>query len=142
MHTGRLPDTVQKAWGPEVARDFMTWLDEYVRSEQLVPKVQVSAFVARQKVNVLVLERVSNLLLAGEPRLVQQAGKPFDRTQDGRLVWRVPVDLTFPSHGRVGCVGELDVDARYGQVCYTDVLLTQMADEARRLAQQVLHPAR
>jgi hypothetical protein len=150
MHTGRLPDTVQKAWGPEVARDFVTWLDEYLRSEQLVPRVQVSAFVARQKVNVLVLERVSNLLLAGEPRLVQQVGEPFtstssvqsDRTQDSRWVWRVPVDLTFPSHGRVGCVGELDVDARYGQVCYTDVLLTQMADEARRLAERVLHPAR
>jgi len=39
----------------------------------------------------------------------------------------------------VGCEGELDVDARYGRVCYTDVLLTQMADRARRLAEQVLH---
>ncbi len=165
MHSGRLPDTVQKAWGPEVARDFVTWLDEYLRSEQLVPRVQVSAFVARQKVNVLVLERVSNLLLAGEPRLVKEVGESFTSTrlstsdrdlrhgfdelnpaaqggpQDSRWVWRVPVDLTFPSHGRVGCVGELDVDARYGQVCYTDVLLTQMADRARRLAEEVLHPA-
>ena len=124
---------MQKAWGPEVARDFVTWLDEYLRSEQPAPRVQVSAFVARQKVNVLVLERVGNLLLAGEPRLVQQMGE--------HLVWRVPVDLTFPSHGRVGCVGELDVDARYGQVCYTDTLLTQMADRARHLAEEVLHPA-
>ena len=158
MHTGKLPDTVQKAWGPEVARDFVTWLDEYLRSGQLAPRVQVSAFVARQKVNVLVLERISNLLLAGEPRLVQQVGEPFTSTrlstsdralrhaqggpQDRRWVWRVPVDLTFPSHGRVGCVGELDVDARYGQVCYTDAMLTQMANEARRLAEQVLHPTR
>jgi hypothetical protein len=134
MRMNELPYTVQQAWGATVARDFVTWLDEYLRSGQLVPRVQVSAFVARQKVNVLVLERVSNLLLAGEPRLVQQAGEHW--------VWRVPVDLTFPPHGRVGCVGELDVDARYGQVCYTDVLLTQMADRARRLAEQVLHPAR
>jgi hypothetical protein len=36
-------------------------------------------------------------------------------------------------------VGEFDVDARYGRVSYTDVLLTQMADRARRLAEQVLH---
>ncbi len=142
MHTSKLPDTLQEAWGPEAARDFVTWLDEYLRSEQLVPRVQVSAFVARQKVNVLVLERVSNLLLAGEPKLVQQVGEPFDMAQNRRWVWRVPVDLTFPSHGRVGCVGELDVDARYGQVCYTDALLTQMADEAHHLAEQVLHPAR
>ena len=91
----------------------------------------IDKFVARQKVNVLVLERISNLLLAGEPRLVQQVGE--------RWVWRVPVDLTFPSHGRVGCVGELDVDARYGRVCYADALLAQMADQARRLAEQVLH---
>lgn len=142
MHTSKLPDTLQEAWGPEAARDFVTWLDEYLRSEQLAPRVQVSAFVARQKVNVLVLERVSNLLLAGEPKLVQPVGEPFDMAQNRRWVWRVPVDLTFPSHGRVGCVGELDVDARYGQVCYTDALLTQMADESRRLAEQVLHPAR
>jgi len=177
-----LPYTVQQAWGAAVARDFVTWLDEYLHEAQPAPRVQVSAFVARQKVNVLVLERISNLLLAGEPRLVQQVGepfdralrhgftstglstststglstsdklnpaaqggpqdRPFDRAQDKRWVWRVPVDLTFPSHGRVGCVGELDVDARYGQVCYTDTMLTQMADEARRLAEQVLHPTR
>lgn len=134
MRIGELPDTVRKAWGPEVARDFVAWLDEYLGEAKLAPGVQVSAFVARQKVNVLVLERVSNLLLAGEPKLVQRDGE--------RWVWRVPVDLTFPSHGRVGCVGELDVDARYGQVHYTDALLAQMADQARCLAKQVLHPAR
>ena len=174
MRMNELTYTVQQAWGAAVARDFVTWLDEYLRSGQLAPRVQVSAFVARQKVNVLVLERISNLLLAGEPRLVQQVGEPFTSTrlstsdralrhgftstglstsdklnpaaqggpQDRRWVWRVPVDLTFPSHGRVGCVGELDVDARYGQVGYTDAMLTQMADEAGRLAEQVLHPTR
>lgn len=132
MHTSELPDAVQKAWGTEAAKDFVAWLDEYLREARLTPEVQVSAFVARQKVNVLMLERVSNLLLAGEPRLVQRSG--------GHWVWQVPVDLTFPSHGRVGCVGELEVDARYGEMHYTDALLTQMADEARRLAEQVLHP--
>jgi hypothetical protein len=110
----------------------VAWLNEYLREARLAPEVQVSAFVARQKVNVLMLERVSNLLLAGEPRLVQRLG--------GHWVWQVPVDLTFPSHGRVGCVGELDVDTRYGEMHYTDALLTQIADEARRLAEQVLHP--
>jgi len=78
------------------------------------------------------LERVSNLLLAGEPRLVQREGE--------RWVWQVPIDLTFPSHGRVGRVGELDVDTVYGQVAYADTLLTQIADRAHRLAEQVLHP--
>jgi hypothetical protein len=37
-------------------------------------------------------------------------------------------------------VGEIEVDARYGEVRYTAALLTQMADEADRLAQAVLSP--
>jgi len=134
MRIGELPDTVQKAWGPDVAKDFSAWLDGKLREARLVPGIQISAFVARQKVNALMLEQVSNLLLADEPRLVRQP--------DERWVWRVPVDLTFPSHGRVGRVGELDVDAHYGEVRYTDALLAQMADESRRLAEQVLHPTR
>jgi hypothetical protein len=132
VYTSELPDAVQKAWGPEAAKDFVAWLDEYLREARLAPEVQVSAFVARQKVNVLMLEQVSNLLLAGEPRLVQRSG--------GQWVWQVPVDFTLPSHGRVGCVGELDVDARYGEMRYTDALLAQIADKARCLAEQVLHP--
>jgi hypothetical protein len=92
----------------------------------------VSAFVARQQVNVLMLEQVSNLLLAGEPRLVQVDG--------GDWRWRVPVNLTFPGHGQVGCVGEVDVDAHYGGAYYDDALLAQIAGEAQRLASQTLDP--
>ena len=54
-------------------------------------------------------------MLAGEPKLEQSAS--------GAWVWHVPVDLTFPSHGRVGCVGMIEVDARYGEVRYTEMLL-------------------
>jgi hypothetical protein len=100
MQTTRLPETVVQTWGTEVAEDFMVWLEE----------------------------RVSNLLLADEPRLVQTPG--------GGWTWRVPVDLTFPSRGRVGCVGEVDVDARYGKVHYDDGLLARITREAQRLAQQ------
>jgi ABC-type polysaccharide/polyol phosphate transport system ATPase subunit len=50
-----------------------------------------------------------------------------------------PTEGRAEIHGRVGCEGGFDVDARCGRVCYTDVLLTQMADQARRLAEQVLH---
>ncbi len=71
MQTVGLPETVVQAWGTEAARDFAAWLEERLRAAQFSPQVQVSAFVARQKVNVLMLERVSNLLLADEPRLVQ-----------------------------------------------------------------------
>jgi len=128
MQTVRLPETVIRAWGTEAASDFAAWLQEQLSS----PQVQISAFVARQKVNVLMLEQVSNLLLADDPRLEQTAGG---------WRWRVPVDLTFPAHGRVGCVGEVLVDARYGKVHYDDALLVRIAREAERLAEQVLHPA-
>jgi len=115
-----------------VAHDFLTWLEERMRAKAFISQIRVSAFVARQKVNVLMLERVSNLLLAGEPRLME--------APDGNWMWRVPVDLTFPTHGRVGCVGEVEVDACYGEVHYDDALLTQIAHQAERLAQQTLHP--
>ncbi len=95
--------------------------------------VQISAFVARQKVNVLMLEQISNLLLADEPTLVQDVDKNW--------VWRVPIDLTYPSRGRVGCVGEIDVDARYGEVRYNEALLAEITDKTQKLAQEVLHPS-
>lgn len=145
-----LPKTVQQAWGTEIAKDFTVWLAEQFSAAGLVPHIQVSAFVARQKVNILVSRRVSNLLLAGEPTLVHStgsgqahsvrftSGQAQTPTED--WVWRVPVELTFPSHGRVGRVGEVEVGARYGEVRYTVALLAQMVDEADRLAESVLAP--
>ena len=70
------------------------------------------------------LEQVGNLLLADEPALM--------KLPDGQWVWRVPIDLTFPARGRVGRVGEVDVDVRYGAVRYSDATLTQISDAARR----------
>lgn len=128
MGTLDLPETVVQALGSEASRDFITWLEERLPVIQASAQVQISAFVARQKVNVLMLEQVSNLLLAGEPVLEQAS--------DGDWQWRVPVDLTFPEHGRVGRVGEVTVDARYGEVRYDEVNLARIADEAQRLAQQ------
>jgi len=128
MQTLELPETILQAWGPEAAQDFIAWLEKRLHTATH----PISAFVARQKVNVLVAERVSNMLLADEPSLLQ--------TPEQGWVWRVPVDLTFPSHGRVGRVGEVDVDAHCGELRYTDALLTRMANEARRLAQQALSP--
>jgi hypothetical protein len=127
-----LPDTVRRAWGAEVAHDFVTWLEDQLRDTVSTPKVPISALVARQKVNVLMLEHVSNLLLANTPTLV--------RLPDDKWVWRVPIDLTFPGHGRVGCVGTLDVDAHYGEVRYSDTSLAQISAETQRLAEQALHP--
>ncbi|MFC1974871.1 hypothetical protein ACFLXQ_00565 [Chloroflexota bacterium] len=130
--TSELPKTVLDALGPEAARDFVAWFEQQFGTGELSSAVQISAFVARQKVNVLMLEQVSNQLLANEPVLVQ--------TSDGGWLWRVPVDLTFSSRGRVGRVGEIEVDARYGEVRYSEDLLAQIASQAQKLAQET-HPS-
>lgn len=134
MQTAKLPDTVTQVLGTKAAKDLAAWMEGRLHTALFSSQVQISAFVARQKVNVLMLEHVSNLLLADNPDLIQLS--------NGSWVWRVPVDLTFPTHGRVGCVGKVDVDARYGKVHYDDVLLTRISNKARRLAQQALPAAK
>ena len=130
MSISELPETVRRAWGAEIAQEFTTWLAEQLSAAGVVPELQISAAVARRKVNVLVLARVSNLLLADEPRLEQNA--------TGEWIWRVPVDLTFPSQGRVGRVGIVDVDAQYGEVRYSTAQLGEMQKHAEQLASEVL----
>jgi hypothetical protein len=130
MDTIGLPETVVQAWGTQASQDFIDWLEERVPIIQTAAQVQISAFVARQKANVLMLEQVSNLLLAGEPVL--------EHTPEGEWHWRVPIDLTFPAYGRVGKVGEIIVDAQYGNVYYDDALLAKISAEAEQLAEQTL----
>jgi len=126
MQNIELPKTVRDALGSQAAHDLEQWIDQRFAHTDSLP---ISALVARQKANVLVLERVSNLLLADEPTLFREAGK---------WIWRVPIDLTFPSRGRVGHIGELRVDAQNGQVYYDNVTLLELERNAERLTQQVL----
>jgi hypothetical protein len=123
----QLPDRVVKSWGSDVAQDFVEWLDTRLHTAQAPQGVQISALTARQQVNVLMLEQVSNLLLADEPWLVQTATG---------WAWRVPVDLTYPGRGRVGRVGLIDVDANLGLVQYAQETLQEILREAEMLANQ------
>ncbi len=134
MQATKLPDTVVQALGTKAAKDLVVWMEGQLHTARFSSQVQISAFVARQKVNVLMLEHVSNLLLADNPDLIQLS--------DESWVWRVPVDLTFPTYGRVGRVGQVDVDARYGKVHYDNALLAQISDKAQQLAQQTLSTAK
>jgi hypothetical protein len=128
----RLPESIRKAWGDDVAVEFTNWLTAILRDRSRAlaidsPHVQVAPAYARRRVNGLMLDRVSHLLLAGEPRLIYT----------DHWYWRVPIDLTFPSKGRVGGVGEVDVDATIGDVMVDDELLAQIAQRAERLARAV-----
>ncbi|NUM47130.1 MAG: hypothetical protein HUU38_20715 [Anaerolineales bacterium] len=127
MQVSELPNTVKQALGVEAATDLLNWLENELEAHQ-TKEVPVSAFIARQKVNVLMLENVSNLLLAGVPVLINKGGE--------RQVWSVPVDLTYPSKGRVGKVGEIDVDAVYGDIHFDQQLLKQITLVAQRMTRK------
>jgi hypothetical protein len=86
--------------------------------------VNITPFVARQKVNAFVKMEVSTQLRAEEPDLLV----------GDRLCWSVPVVLGFPDRGIVGKVGEVQVDATTGEVLADEESVRTMTEDARRLA--------
>ncbi len=85
----------------------------------------VTPFVARQKVNVMLLDKVGTGLLAESPDLV---------ATDGRLCWRTPIVLALPGYGRLGKVGTVDVDAQSGEVLADETLIETITHHADKLA--------
>jgi hypothetical protein len=78
---------------------------------------------ARRKVNVLLLEKVGTGLYGDDPKLVV----------NDRIRWRVPVILALPAIGRLGQVGEIDIDVQTGEVLAEPDLLKEIATHATRL---------
>ncbi len=90
----------------------------------LSAQINISATTARRKVNAFLATHVGNLLLANEPAL----------TLMKRIVWRVPVDLTSPRLGRIGRVGEIDVDVESGELLLDHEQIHLIETNAQRLA--------
>ena len=88
--------------------------------------VNITPFVARQKVASFVLSEISTQLLAETP--VLNVGE--------RLCWSVPVVLTSPAKGVLGQVGEVQVDATTGELLVDGDLVQRMTEDARRLAER------
>lgn len=86
-------------------------------------EVNVTAVMARRKVNAFLATCVGNLLLADEPVL----------TVAEKIVWRVPVDLTAPPEGRIGRVGEIEVDVETGAIAIDEAQIKRIRDHANRL---------
>ncbi len=89
----------------------------------LSAELNVTAAIARRKVNAFLATHVGNLLLAGEPALVLTE----------RIVWRVPVDLTSPPTGRLGHLGDVDVDTESGDLLLDEARITALLDRAHHL---------
>ncbi len=87
-------------------------------------KVNVTPFIARQKVNVFLLDKAGTGLLSGSPGLA---------IIGERLCWRIPVTLALPGLGRVGKVSSVDVDAQTGEVHADGALIDDIIRRANRL---------
>lgn len=87
--------------------------------------MNITPFVARQKVNVLLLDKVGTGLLSDTPALLGT---------EGRLRWRVPVVLALPGRGRLGQVGIIDVDVQTGEVLWNQLLIEDITHHANWLA--------
>lgn len=87
-------------------------------------KLNVTQVAARRKVNVFVLNEIGTGLGGDTPTLV---------IQNDRLCWRVPVILALAPKGRLGQVGQIDVDAQTGEILADDQLIRDIADHAERL---------
>lgn len=123
-----VPESVEKALGLQAARDLEQWILS-IMSEVVKTQYPVSPFIARQKVNGIMLDHVSNLLMSGDPVLTHR--------EDGKTVWRVPIYLTMGKRGRIGQVGTIDVGVELGDISYTDNDLVSIAKKAKQLADEV-----
>jgi hypothetical protein len=86
--------------------------------------MNITAFVARQKVTGFVILEISDHMRGDAPELIV----------GDRLCWSVPVVLTSPSRGVVGKVGEVRVDATTGELLVEQDAVQRMRDDADRLA--------
>jgi len=86
--------------------------------------LNITQAAARRKVNVFLLNQVGTGLGSDAPTLV---------VQNDRLCWRVPVILALPPKGRLGQVGQIDVDAQTGEILADEKLIRDIADHAERL---------
>jgi hypothetical protein len=98
--------------------------EEHIIAGPGEPIVNITPFTARQKASGYVGGEISHLLIGEEPALV------FSR---GRVVWRVPIQLTYPQRGKLGLVGQLDVDARTGRLLIHDLLKEEIISCAKKL---------
>ena len=95
-----------------------------VRLQIVPPQVCVTAATARRRANRFILDKISYLIGAEQPTLVET----------DRFVWRVPVALTYPDRGIVGQVGSIDVDAETGELLLTLETVKEIQRSARALA--------
>jgi hypothetical protein len=90
-------------------------------------EIKVTADEARRKVNHWLSWEVSMLIVADPPTL--HIGE--------RIVWRVPAWIGFPSVGRAGDVGKVDVDVETGEMYELEQARSQIESCASTIAKKL-----
>lgn len=93
---------------------------------EITAQVNITAFVAQQKVTQFVISEISNQLCDDTP----------DLNVGERLCWSVPVVLTSPAKGTIGRVGEILVDADTGELLADTDTVERIDANAEWLAQR------
>jgi hypothetical protein len=94
-------------------------------SVNLLAPLHITAVSAQRKVNAFLATHIGNLLMADEAAL----------TITDRIVWRIPVNLMNGVHGRVGRVGDIDVDIQTGELLLNPTQIHQLEQNAIQLTQ-------
>lgn len=92
---------------------------------KLSANIQVTSEAARRQVSVFVGNHIADLLHGDTPDLVLRESGVF---------WRVPVVLSSRSMGRIGPVGQIDVNVETGDLNITEQTIPEIEDRAHRFA--------
>lgn len=91
-------------------------------------ELNITSFIACQRVDQRLFLQVGNLLQSGDPDLL---------VGEGFLMWDVPVFYALPDRGILGAVGHVLVDAQTGDLKLNDSTpFEEMKANAKRLYQQ------
>jgi hypothetical protein len=94
-------------------------------------EIKVPAEDAQRQVSRFVHMEISTQMHAETPTLVI----------NNKATWRVPVHLTFPSFGDVGCVGFIHVDPTTGELETPSSVIKEIEHNAEALAVRFTSPA-
>ena len=93
-------------------------------------QINISAAEAQHRVTQFVHCKISSQMHGETPML----------TLGERTCWRVPIHLTFPSFGDVGCVGVIDVDVESGELRAGTAVIQEIERQAEDIATRITPP--
>ena len=95
-------------------------------------RLKIAPEQAQKQANSFVHLEISTQLHAQPPLLVIG--------EDDKVVWRVPIHLTFPSFGDVGSIGFLHVDPTTGDIDTSPATIQNLTEKADALASRFASP--